>query len=407
MQIGWIFYTVLSNLALPFCLPYLFLKDGNKLKTSLPQRIGLLPETSADVWIHGSSVGETKVSLAISDEIRKKGLKVLVTSMTKTAMEILEKSRNHNFLASFVPVDATITVSWFYRRLKGLKSLIIVEGDIWPNMIRWGKKRKIKVAVINGRMTPESFKRYAKIKKILNPFALIDLVLARTDEDAEMFRELGAKEVIKVGNIKFDIEAKGTKISRKELGISENTPVIVFGSIREGEEIIFSEIIRNLRNKLKSVLFILAPRHPERFDPEPFTGLGLSYRTSDQKPKNDIFVLDTLGELTDFYGLADVAVVGGSFLPYGGHNILEPISMGVPTLYGPHINNFKEEGEIFSRGRGGLMVKSPKEVSDWILKILSDNKLKEDMRQKGLLELKKNRGAIKKTLEILNLKGYI
>ncbi len=409
--LGFFLYSILSNLSLPVALPYVVAKTsgGKEVGKNLLSRLGVLPGLeSATIWIHSSSVGESRISLRLSKELEKEEKTfILATTMTQTGQSILTKGGMKT--TGFLPLDADLILLPLFRKARKLRTLILVEGEVWPNLIKWAKRRGKNVVIVNGRMTEKSLKAYRRIKKLLNPFSLVDLVLARTERDRLAFEDLGVRESIAVGNIKLDLASeRKNPISRKGLGIPEDVPLVVVGSMREGEEGLFAGFIEAVRAKLGNVFFIVAPRHPERMNRGPFEKFNPSYRSKGiTHPESSVLILDTMGELSRVYPLADVALVGGSFLPYGGHNIVEPISMGIPTVFGPNMDNFLDESRMFSEKNGGIMVKSVEEAIETVTELLKNEDMRSDMAKRGLDQLKKHRGSLKRTLEILRSKGYI
>ena len=389
------FYKLITFILFPFHLSFLLWRTRKApFMENVKYRLGFL-DFPVKIWIHGSSVGESRISLKLSRAIPHP---TLVTCMTDTAYQFLEDKVEH---LALIPMDNPFTISNAFRRMKYLKTLILIETEIWPCLVAKAKELRKSVVVVNGRISDKSFGRYKRYGIFREVFPLLDLVIARSSEDAERFKELGVKKVVVGGNIKFDME--GEKSSREELGIPRDKTVVTFGSVREGEEELVVRTMERLRGK---AFFIVAPRHPERFRKSLFERFKPTFRSSGEAPKGDVLIVDTLGELSKFYSVSDVAVVCGSFLPYGGHNILEPISCGVPTIYGPHMENFKEEASIFRDECGAVSV-SPDELPKVLEKFIEDKSYRKDVSEKGKKLLLSNRGALSRTVEILKEKGFI
>ncbi len=395
-------------LFLPY-LSYILLKSWKKeyFKVNILSRLGIIEASDLEYWIHGASLGESKITVLLSKKMPKNA-KILTTSMTLTGYEMLKKElKEDRFTVRFIPLDVDVILKRLFSTTKDLKTLILVESEIWPNLINYAKAYGKNIVIVNGRMTEKAYINYKRLSLFKETFKLIDLVLARTEEDKNRFKNLGVKEVFVTGNIKFDMNHNIARIDKGKLGVPDKSPVFTLGSIREGEEAIIAEVISEVKRKIKNVFFIVAPRHPRKFNLDPFKNLKISLRSKGSSHQCDVLVLDTLGELVNYFSISDIAFVGGSILPYGGHNILEPISMGIPTLFGPYMENFSEEARIFKDGKGGVMVRDPKELVDWSVRLLKNENLRNEISQRGLKELRKHKGALDRTLKILEGKGYI
>ncbi|WP_419901848.1 3-deoxy-D-manno-octulosonic acid transferase [Kiloniella sp.] len=303
------------------------------------------------IWIHGASVGESLSILPLITELnrQKQDLRFLITTGTTTSAELMAKRLPDNAIHQFVPIDVPAAVERFLSHWSPNLGLI-VESELWPQLIFRTKKHKIPLLLINGRMSKKSTKSWQRapffIKDLLGSFKL---VLAQSKQDAQHFQELGATKVLESGNLKFFAE----KLSYDPTGFEElrsltkNRPLWFASSTHKGEELYFAQIQERLKEKIPNLLCIIAPRHPNRsqdiVEELQSTNLVFSTRSKSENipPEIDLYLADTLGELGLFYELASVVVMGGSFLRRGGQNLLEPARQDCAIICGPEMQNFE------------------------------------------------------------------
>ena len=356
-------YTLLWWIALPL-LPLRLWWRGRKepgYRRFIGERFGryssaLSRPTSAVVWIHAVSLGETRAVAPLIERIARErpDLSLLLTHMTATGRDAGRALFGDRVVQVWLPYDIPFAVRAFMRRFAPSAG-VLVETELWPNLAAECKREGIRLFLVNARMSARSAAGYARISPLSRP--MLDSlagVAAQTASDAQRFTDLGARDVAIAGNLKFDLaipesaRALGREF-RERFG--EARPVWVAGSTRDGEEtLILDALARADASELppKGTVTIIVPRHPQRFEAVAALLRSRSIpfvRRSENKPVIDdtrVVLGDSVGELLAYYAAADVAFVGGSMLPLGGQNLIEPIALGIPTLIGPHTFNFAE-----------------------------------------------------------------
>ncbi len=385
-----------------------------KYKKGLRQRLGFIPELKNEdfIWVHAVSVGEVIAASPIIDAIRKRFPKYsfLISTVTDTGQDMARKAISNPKEIIYFPLDFKWIVNKVLKSIKP-KLLIMVETELWPNFIRETKKREIPLAVVNGRISPGSFKGYRVIKPFLKRvLSNIDLFCMQSELDKERIIFLGAPEekVHTMGNVKFD--GLKTKVSdreklTKELKISSKDLILVAGSTHPKEEEIILDIYQKAKEEFPSLRLILAPRHPERI-PEVEAickSRNLTYvrRSQVAGRRPQVILLDTIGELAKVYSLATVVFVGGSLVPIGGHNILEPAALGKVPLFGPYMHNFTESARLLLGGRGGIHLRDKGELLEKTLSLLKDTKEREGLGERAQRIVKEHQGASGRTVELI------
>lgn len=410
---------LLYNLALgaglvvgaPVWIPWVLL--SRKRRANLPERLGLRgvpPPTPADgrptVWIHAVSVGETLAAVPLLRLLRRRisDVRQVISSVTLTGRETAVKSLSGVADDGFYfPFDLPGLCGWFLDRLRP-DVVVIVETEIWPNFIAACARRRIPVVIVNGRLSKRSFAGYMRFRWFFAPILrTLRTISAQTEEDAGRFIALGAprENVLVGGNLKFDVSPpeiaesplSGLLLREKAAGALW----VVAGSTHDGEE---AELLRSFlaaRKENPSMRLLLAPRHPERFDAVEALvhreDVSLARRTSipaeARRLPEPVLLLDTVGELSGAYAAADLAFVGGSLVPKGGHNIIEPAWHGVPTIVGPHMENFREISDAFLAGQALIRVAGEEELADRLTRFASDPTVFRETgrRAKDLLEM--------------------
>ncbi len=430
----------LYNLILIFLVFFTFPFWGIKIifssrwRKGIGERFGFLSlktkesikEENEYFWVHASSVGEVKIASALIKEIKKKFpyYNLLISSMTPAGVQIL-KNLYPDEIVIFVPLDLRGCIKRILKCFR-IKILILVETEIWPNLVRLVKKQQATIIVVNGRISDKSFKKYRIfrlwVKKVL---FFIDVFSMQSAKYAERIIFLGAeKKKVKItGNIKYDgvlseqiINQKNENIYR-EFSLSEKDLIWVAGSTRAGEERIIIDVYKQVLKKYSGLKLIIAPRHLERVAyleslliKEPFNFIkksSLHSKVNSSKngqrfpPPINVIVLDTMGELIKAYSIATVVFVGGSLVKIGGHNILEPASLGKPVLFGPYMQNFKEPASLLKEREGAIQVKDEKELETYVLYLLTNFSLLSKMGKNAGKAVLTGQGAALKNLELI------
>ncbi|KGR34533.1 3-deoxy-D-manno-octulosonic-acid transferase [Vibrio campbellii] len=361
-----IFYTLLLALASPFLLFGLYKSKPNKPKFGQrwKEHFGITPKLETaerPIWIHAVSVGESIAAIPLIKELKKQNptQPILVTTTTSTGAEQIAKLGGlveHRYM----PIDFGFAVKGFLKATRP-KQMLIIETELWPNTLRAVHDSEIPITVVNARLSEKSCKNYAKVQPLFNLLTpCLDKVLCQTESDAERFERLGVDRhrLFVTGSIKFDIQIseevkeKG-KALRAELGIKR--PIWIAASTHKGEDEQILEAHKKILESHPTALLILVPRHPERFDNvfELCQKLGFeaARRTSrtEVTESTQVYLGDTMGEMLVLMGAADICFMGGSLVgdKVGGHNVLEPIALGLPVINGPSYFNFKDIVEEF------------------------------------------------------------
>lgn len=376
-------YRILSTILFLLALPFYAIVRAVKGKY-LPgwrEKLGKFeaPDLGNKVIMyHGVSVGEV---IALENLIKKTketfpDYKIVVTTGTKTGQEIAHKKYDNiaDFITYF-PFDITICVELFLKKINPTV-VLIAETELWPTFASYCKMKNIPLFVINGRISDSTFKSYRLLKGFFKElFKNYTKILTQSEEDRQKFIEIGAPaqktQVMK--NLKFDVKRIDADI---EINKGTNR-IIIAGSTHKGEDEIILDAFAKLKKEFSDIKLLLAPRHLTRVNNVKVltgkTGLKYGFRSKNDTFKdNDIIILDTLGELSRMYQICDFAFIGGSFNKTGGHNPLEAVVFDKPVISGPSIHNFRDIYWILSRTKAGKIVKTPKELTDYMHKLLSD-----------------------------------
>ncbi len=412
-------YSLLLLLSLVFYIPLYFVRirlmrgESLHLKERLGLTISRMDKVGSSIWIHAVSVGEV---LSLQNLIKKikqdhPDWTVYFSSLTNTGVSMARKRLDEVDGIFFAPFDFKCVVKRFFRSLHP-DVFILAESEFWPNILREARRQTKGILLINGRISNRSLRRYTKVKKLAGKILRhINLFLVQTERDRENLKTIGVEdERIEVaGNLKTEItlpELNEEEVSkqRKNLGIQGIKRVIIAGSTRKGEEEKILQAYAEARNKKKDLLLIIAPRHIERAEEVEkicqSLNLNVARKTTySQRKEWEVFILDTLGELTKFYALADIAFIGGSLIPWGGHNLLEPAFYKKPVFFGPHMDNFSFLAKKFLEAGAARVVHRKEELLDMFL--LQDQKFLENMGEKAKRTLISLQGATERTLRAI------
>lgn len=415
-------YTLLSYIIQPLIL-LLMWQRGRKqpeYRQRLAERYGcydrMKPPQPNGIVIHAASVGEVIAATPLIKalQLRYPELPMTVTTVTPTGSARVKAAFGETVSHLYLPYDLPDAVKRFLDFVQP-KLVVVIETELWPNLIHQIDQRQIPFVIVNARLSPRSAKRYGWIKSQLKEmWQEVDLILAQDAVSAERYIALGfdSQKLINTGNLKFDLEITPElrqKVSetREQLGIT-NRPVWIAGSTHEGEEKLILEAHQQLLECYPNLLLILVPRHPERFKnvEELLKKQQIPYckRSDSVKVLQNTQVLfgDTMGEMMLLYGLAQIAFVGGSLVKHGGHNPLEPIAFELPVISGIHTFNFPE---VFSKLRemnGVVEIQTDKNaVVEAVNYFLERPELSKKISQAGFDVLKENQGALASTLKLL------
>ncbi len=373
------------------------------------------PQAVGGVCVQACSVGEVGVArqLLAAMHSRWPDVPALLTVSTVTGRSVAEQQGGSCPIAWF-PFDHRISVERFFSAMRP-RVLVLVETEIWPNILRIAADKNIPVVMISGRLSDRHFERYKRHAFWFKPlFGALSAAGMQTEEYAGRIKQLGIPpcRVHVTGNIKFDgavaavPEAQSAQL-RLDSGIPDQAPVVVFGSTRPGDEARAASAWKCLREMFPELRMIVAPRHATRLREalEPFAGESFLLRSEMLSGKRinheRIIVLDTVGELASFYALASAVVIGGSFDPaINGHNPIEPAALGVPTLFGPYMRNFKDAAALLESSGGARQVQE-EELPEALKEVLSDRQLRECMGAHARATVLQNQGALKRTLDLL------
>jgi len=416
------FYSVAFLLALLVTLPYWLLKmlTAGKYRAGLAERLGRVPQRilrtppQGCIWIHAVSVGEVLAIRRLAEELsaRHPGRRLLVSTTTATGQQLARETFGEEN-AFFFPLDLPFCVGSYVRALRPAL-VVLAETEFWPNFLRIAHGSGAPIAVVNARVSDRSFPRYRALQFVWRRVLRhIEVFLAQSELDAQRLVEIGAPaDRVRVsGNLKFEVAAPVAKpvveLLRSSFARSQVSDVLVAGSTVEGEEPLLVEAFRALCRSHPRATLVLAPRHPERFEAVAALLLGSSLsfirrsRMSGQEScAGAVILLDTLGELAAIYQLASLAFVGGSLVPRGGHNILEPAQHGLAIVVGPHTENFRDIVNIFSRA-GALSVVQPDYLAAELLRLLDDPAFRRGLGQHAAEVFRAQSGATARTLEAL------
>jgi 3-deoxy-D-manno-octulosonic-acid transferase len=389
-----------------------------KYRRGLRQRLGRVPVWAGPgrpLWLHAVSVGEVMAATPLARELlaRRPDLPLLVSTVTDTGRAVAEQRLPAGRFV-FFPLDFGWAVGRALDRLQP-RLVLLTETELWPNFLAACAGRGIPVAVINGRISPRSFPRYRRVRRWFGRvLSDVRLFCMQTAQDAERILLLGAPadRVRVVGNLKYDLAAPGATSDvaavRARLRLPPDRRLIAGGSTHRGEEEILLEAFRNLSRSRRDLCLLLAPRHPERLEEVErlVRRLGLSWVRRSELPAKpldgvSVILLDTMGELALLYAAAAVVFIGGSLIPHGGQNMLEPAAVGRPVLHGPHMGNFAEMRDLFREAGAAMQVDGAAALLEKLAMLLDDPALAERMGRAGRQIVETHRGATRRTADLV------
>lgn len=403
------------------------LRSG-KYVTGLRERLGRIPRLDLSqpvIWLHCVSVGETEAARPLVRELRARlpNYRLVISTTTVTGQQIARRAFAQDAAAIFYfPIDWTWTVRRVLDTLDPA-AVLVMETELWPNLLRECGRRAIPVALVNGRISPKSFRRYRWIRGFMRRVLInLKLALMQTDNDAERIAGLGLddRRIKIVGNMKFD-SAPPSAIDRslasdlgRRFGFTRDQPLIVAASTHAPEEIAVIEAFKNVYQTNEGARLLIAPRHPERFDEVAnllaASGFQWARRTATPSVADAsaaIVLLDSIGELRAAYQLADVAFVGGSLIPHGGQNVLEPAAQGVCVITGAHTHNFAAITRTLLAEDALIQLPdlstadAPRALADVLTELLRDDSRRQALGARARTVCEQNRGATQRTAGII------
>ena len=381
----------------------------------LGQRFGIgYPQLDKCIWIHAVSVGEVQAAVPLIRAIGKRfpNHNMLISTVTPTGAARVAANFGNSVSHCYIPLEMPLAVDRFFESVNPELALIM-ETEIWPNLYRGCGSREIPLILVSARISPKSVDSYRKFLPLFRETLSHGIIIAAQSElDADRFRSLGASPVRTwvTGNIKFDIELpedlveRGKEFRRDNFG---DRPVWIAASTHDQEEQAVLAAHRELLQKYPDLLLVLVPRHPERFatvgeliDKQGFSRVA---RTEDRPCDGDtnVFLGDTMGEVPLFYAASDIAFVGGSLVPIGGHNLLEPAALGLPLVSGPHVYNAQDISDMFIELGACHIVEGTMQLVAAVDELLTDPAAAAEQGGRGLEIVQRNRGALARLLTLL------
>lgn len=369
-----------------------------------------LPAMPGCLWIHASSAGEVRAAKILIDALNKKGNhpSIVLSTFTQTGYDLARMENIENVFR--LPFDFPFWLHPIFDKLKP-SQLILIEAEFWPSLLRLAKRRNVPVVLVNGRMSKRSSSRYQNIlpffRWITDPIVAFSM---RTQVDAHRVLALGvpAQKVLVTGNIKFDAQTSDMRPTKKQS--AQKHPWVVFGSTRPGDEGPIMESVLLLQEDLPDINIALAPRHVDRC--QEIERLILEYDVKfklhskltpdSENTKGEIILIDKMGELKSYYSKATVAFVGGGFNPrFGGQNILEPAALGLPVVFGKHMQNFEEEARLLKESEGGIQIDHPDKLYSVLYRLLTQPEERERRGESAAKTIKENQGAVQRNIDII------
>jgi 3-deoxy-D-manno-octulosonic-acid transferase len=411
-------YTAALGAALVAAVPSaLYRRVSRGIPLRLAERFGYTAprrDPRACGWIHAVSVGESITAAPIVEGLRRlvPGLPLVMTTVTETGARVVAERFGDTVEHRFFPLDFPGAVR---RAVDGINPafLVCMETELWPNVFQALARRGVPIMIANGRVSDRSYPRYRAVRRLLRPvLAHVAVFGMQSDEDARRILAVGAppERVFVTGNLKHEPPPDGTGSAdewRRRLGLSGTAPLWIAGSTHRGEEEIVLVAHTSLRERESGARLLIAPRHPERV-PEVVALVrrhGLPAVRRSELPQGAepgaVIVVDTVGELASMYAAGDVAFVGGSLVPHGGHNVLEPAMRRRPVLFGPHTENFREAAALLTGSGGGLVVRDATELAAAVLRLLADPTIRAAGGAAAHEAAVSRSGAVRETLALI------
>jgi len=438
----YILYDILLHLSLILLIPYFLFKMlfVGKYRKGILERFGFigkekiknltpnseLQAPNCTIWLHAVSVGEAKAAMPLLKGLKKKypNLKIVFSCVTPTGNAVAAQE-GLAWIDSLIyfPLDFDWVVSRVVKMLRP-NVFIVMEKEIWPNVLKILKRNDVPVMVANGSISDRSFRRYTMFGFFFRRiFKNVSYFLCQTKKDSDKAIALGieSSQVMVTGNIKFDIEPPQwdpleRDVLLQRLSITAHDKTFVAGSTHEGEEEIVLGVFERLKPEFPNLRLIFAPRHPERFDEveefikkRGFSMIRISairsqeseIRSQEKDIKPEVILVDSMGELCNFYSIATVAFVGGTLVDIGGHNLLEPAFYKKPVIYGHYLKSYAEMADMLETAGGGVRIDSEEEFLGKVRRLLSDEAYRQRVGNAAYSVVEANKGATEKCLKVL------
>jgi 3-deoxy-D-manno-octulosonic-acid transferase len=420
-------YSLLTLVLVLVMSPY-FLYQAVRYKKyigTLRQRLGFLPITfnvdaEESIWIHAVSVGEALTARALAADLKTRypRLRLFLSTTTIAGQHVARRSLSDVDAVFYFPFDWTFSVRRTLRLVRP-RLFVMMETEIWPNLLRECRLRGVGTVMINGRISRRSYRRYRLVRPLFRRvLGDVDRFCVQSEESTRRLVALGAdpSHVTVTGSLKFDslelpaaiVHGKRRERVLRFFRLSPNRTVLIAGSTMRGEESAVLGAFGKIKATTPSALLVLAPRHPERFAEVErlareagFVTIKRSELPIDAEPRADVVVLDTIGELAQLYQVGTAVFVGGSLEDHGGHNILEPAIFGKPIVFGPHMQNFKEIADAFVANDAAIQVQTERELNTALLGLVTDPVRRARLGAAARALVEANRGAKTKTLAVI------
>ncbi len=417
-------YNTLLTFLLVLSSPYFFIRSlfQKRLRKALIQRMGFLGTRSLEgsIWVHAASVGEVFCSIPLVRRIKKEFPhgKIVLTTMTSTGNEAAKAQLPEADHILFFPIDHPFILRRVLKKIQP-SLLLIAETELWPNLLRACGRKGIPIILFNGRISEKSFRGYLFFRFLFDEcLKYLSLFLMQTNEDQDRIIQIGApsEKTSVVGNLKFDqalpsVTQEASATLAQSLGLHGREPVFIAGSTHSGEEELLTSLSKELREIAPDLIFILAPRHLNRLEEVERmlrkeslswirrTVLPTDQDRPDQKRRPEVILLDTMGELMSLYSLATLVFIGGSLVPVGGHNPLEPLFFKKCVLFGPFMFHFSEISRRLVEEEGAIQANGIEDLTSHMRRLLRNERARKEMGERGYQFLRKHQGATERMFE--------
>jgi 3-deoxy-D-manno-octulosonic-acid transferase len=388
-------YTVLLRLALPFLLVRLWWRGRAEpgYRDAVTERFGIYRGERPErlLWIHAVSVGEARAAeplvRALAGALPEQ--RILMTCTTAAGRETIRQLYGESVLVAYLPYDFPESTQGFLEYFRPRLG-VLMETEIWPNLLAQCARQGVPVMLANARLSERSARGYRRLRPLVQPaFASLAAVCAQSAADAERLRALGTRAVEVTGNLKFDVEPDASQLAAgRAWRAAVARPVILLASTREGEERLLLDAA-----PAAQALLVVVPRHPRRFDEVAALAQSRRSRQPMADPGDRVHLGDTMGEMAFYYGACDVAIIGGSFAPLGGQNLIEALACGAPVIVGPHMYNFAEATQLALEAGAALQVADPGKAMQAAQRLLGAEDARRRMSEAGRNLCAAHRGA--------------